>query len=420
MRSPGPGRRRLTAAALALACGCAVSVGAPVPSAVAAPEQFQPGRCLDGTAGSMADPWQARRLGLTEAHTLATGEGVRVAILDTGVDTVDNPVLSQRNVTDYNVTGYDKATKDEDVPGPSRVDCGQGSALATLIGGQSSGFTGVAPNARILGIRTNQLTTDNPDDPEPVDSLVDGVQAARDLDADVLLVPRPARASDAYRSAIRAALADGMVVVAAAGDRQQTQPSATPAPPPGYPATEEGVISVGGSGADDLPAPETGLRPDNQPVTIGAPGAGVVTAYAGSADGRASWVKATGSALAAAQVAGVAALLRQREPSLTSAQVAARLRATADVPGVTTPDLRIGAGVVNPTRALAERPGAATSGRTPVAPPPADPRDRPDPHRLSRLAAVLIGAGAVVVVGVLVAVAAAVPGGRRRRWRGGE
>jgi subtilisin family serine protease len=171
------------------------------------------------------------------------------------------------------------------------------------------------------------------------------------------------------------------------------------------------VIGVAAIGADGLREARSQV---GAYVRIAAPG-GLVTAAA-LPSGLATF---TGTSFAAPFVSGAAALVLQRYPEYTPAQVAARLYATADPVPDTVPSTSYGYGVVNPYRAVTGapyQPGPAS----PAAVPPAHPADASAPPALSyRSALIAAGAGGGFAV-LLILVAVVLPRGLRRRWRPGS
>jgi subtilisin family serine protease len=129
----------------------------------------------------------------------------------------------------------------------------------------------------------------------------------------------------------------GMVLIAAAGN-------AGPSSPPLYPAADPNVIAVTATNADD--ALFTGANRGNY-IAVAAPG---VDIFAPAPDR--AYQFTTGTSVAAAEVSGVAALLIERNPSLTPAEVGKILMDTAKDLGPKGRDRDFGAGLVNALKAL--------------------------------------------------------------------
>jgi subtilisin family serine protease len=151
---------------------------------------------------------------------------------------------------------------------------------------------------------------------------------------------------------IRRALAQGIVVVAAAGN---DGPDASPL----YPAAYDGVIAVAATDHRDRPYVH-GAR--GRHISVAAPGVDVVTTQPGE-----TIAYVSGTSMAAAQISGVVALMRERWPELAPPQVKAILETTARrIDGA---ESGLGSGVVDAEAALAHRTrfagqgGASNSGR---------------------------------------------------------
>ncbi len=349
-------------------------------------------------------PWPQQRFDLPRLHRLTDGSGVTVAVVDSGVD------ARARQLAGAVVPGADTL----DPAGDGRQDCvGHGTAVASIIAGSEeagAGLQGLAPGVRILPVRVSERIDNG--------AGIAGAGTVADLAAGIRMAiaahPRPAVVNlsisttvddPALRSAVAAALAADIVVVAAVGNNHD---GGDPIP---YPAAYDGVVGVGAIGRDGLRAPSSQV---GRYVDLTAPGSAAVGASSGH---RQQIVE--GTSFAAAFVAAAAALVRARFPTLPRADVVARLLATADPAPGAVPSPQYGYGIVNPVRALTEVVTRlrATAGPlpNPALGPGPSPRPSPGPDGVVIGAAVTLIAGAVL----LGAVAAAMPAGRRRRWRPG-
>ncbi len=250
--------------------------------------------------------WPLEVMGVPAAWELSRGEGVTVAVLDTGVDT-HHPDLAGAVVEGPDLTGA----------GTTRVGR-HGTSMASLIAGRGHGeggelgVVGVAPRARVLSIRVT-LEADDPARTDPhVAVLVRGAVArgirwAVDHGAEVISMSLGGgdgsyRGSPDEDAAVRYALSKGVVLVASSGNDGEG------ANRPTFPAAYPGVIAVGAVDERLGPAPFSN-RQDY--VSVTAPGTGIV-----SADGHASYVVGDGTSSAAAFVAGIAALIKARHPGI--------------------------------------------------------------------------------------------------------
>jgi membrane-anchored mycosin MYCP len=351
-----------------------------------------PGRSVPGTS------WALGMLAPAQVWPLTSGGNQTVAVLDSGVDATQ-PLLRRRVER-----GYDAVTGG----GRANDDClGTGTHVAGAVAGARSGSSGMAPAARIVPVRVIGEPGPNMSAIPTATALARGITwAANDhvsiIDVSVWLT----RDDPAVRDAVNLALADGIIVVAAAGDLGSDDGGN----PVTYPAAYPGVIGVG---AVDESGQAWEAGEHGSYVDLVAPGVGVPALQRGH-----GLVSVDGStALAAGFVSGAAALVRARWPHEHRTQVTARLLGTASP---TAGGTAYGRGIVNAYLAVTSTPGDGAPS-----PVPGLRRTRIDTaqaalaaeRRHSRALATewtMIALGALLVV-VLLAVG--VPRARRRAWR---
>jgi len=388
---------RLTAGVAAAACaGALAGGGTGAYAATTAPDlpTWQPGGACIGASSSVVDrpSWALRRMDPYPAWPLTRGAGVVVAVIDTGVSPRAT-ALGGGAV----LPGVDVVTG-----GPADTDCmGRGTALAGLVAARpqsGSGLAGIAPAATVLPVKV----TDETGRIKP-GALANGIRAATAAGADVILVGFGSTTQDADLSAaVQAALAQDIVVVAAVADRSVT--GAGGAPTVWYPAADEQVLAVGG--VDMAGAPVTSTPPAAG-LDLYAP---VAEAYSVAPTGTGHY-RVGGTAVAAAEVAGVVALLRAYRPDLHQDEIRRRLLQTTEP----APPGRNGAGVVDAYAALTELrtdPGTASERPEPEL---VLPRRAPAP--LAPLIAAAFVAALAAVAALAFTVAAVLRRGRRRNWR---
>lgn len=361
---------------------------------------------------SEATPYETSLFAPERLAPFATGAGVRVAVIDSGVD-ASHPQLRGKVAG-----GRDFLHGNPD----GRQDCvGHGTAVSSIIAArhvEGAGLQGIAPDATIVPVRVSEQTdTDGrgggPEtSPATFAQAIDWASSPSGGNADVINMSLVMTDdSDRVRNAVARALDRGVVVIAAVGnaggpDDRNSDP---------YPADYPGVIGVG---AIDVNGVRGDFSQHGTYVDVMAPGVDVTFAAR-----RSGHTSGSGTSYATPFVSATAALLKQRFPSLTPAQVTRRILATTDPApgGARSPEY--GYGIINPYRALTETLGPETA----AAPPPMvmyseDPAAvalaarRAEAREMSLLVAA-VGAGVVVLVVLL---AAAVRHGRRRGWRPGS
>ncbi|WP_431964153.1 type VII secretion-associated serine protease mycosin [Nocardia sp. bgisy134] len=362
-------------------------------------------------------PLPQRSLDLPRAWEFSRGSGQVVAVIDTGV--ARHPRLPGLEPGgDYVAEGGD-GTSDCDAHGTAVA----GIIAAEQIDGQ--GFSGVAPDARILSIRqTSKLfqvagrsQEQRPEDPPEgygrIEALASAVRRAADMGATVInisLVACVAGSTSPNDGPLGAALQYAaierdVVVVVAAGNKedkcQAGNPDVNPLDPGGdlwqklstnvTPARfDDYVLAVGSIDQNGQPSQFTVPGPW---VDIAAPGENIVsldTNSNGTANGTIGKQNQPspmqGTSFAAPYVSGVAALVRARFPELSALEVIKRLQATAHAPAEGWNPF-LGYGAVDPIAALTnavpnqlppKRPSPAQNQQlaVPAPPPPPDNRAR--------------------------------------------
>ncbi|MFE5891708.1 S8 family serine peptidase [Streptomyces sp. NPDC056462] len=256
--------------------------------------------------------WEGDALGLSAAQQLSQGEGVTVAVLDSGV-VADHPAVKGRVTTgpDYR----------EDGLGPESPNWGKhGTAMA-------SDVLKVAPKAKVLSVRVI-ADQDEADDgkaerqrgPSPI---VEGIYYAVDHGADVISMSLGSGevgnyADSADVAAIGYALSHGVPVLAAAGNSGDELNET--AFPPGY----AGAIAVAATNQGGARATFSTVHTYNE---VAAPGTGIT-----SAKNTGGYEAVDGTSPATALASGVVALMLSRNPKLTPAQTRAILTSTARHP----------------------------------------------------------------------------------------
>ena len=261
------------------------------------------------------------KLNVPQAHRLATGERVLIAVSDSGVD------ASHPEIEGFVAGSYDVLNSKE--PPHSH-----GTAMAGTIVAHAR-LTGIAASARILAIRA--FGEKNTGAEGTTLTLLRAIDWAVTNGARVINMSFAGPSDPELALALAAARKKGIVLIAAAGNAGVKSP-------PLFPASDPGVIAVTAIDADDKLFK---LANRGKHISVAAPG---VEVLAPSPNG--NYQVSTGTSIAAAQVSGVAALLLERRPDLTPDAVRKILVTTATDLGPKGRDEQFGAGLADAFRAV--------------------------------------------------------------------
>lgn len=232
-----------------------------------------------------------------------TGAGVTAYVVDSGLN------LSHTDFTGRVIQG-----PNYEEPGTPPTDCaGHGTHVAGTLAGTRFG---VAKKATVVPIKVLDCTgggfTSN-----MIAALDWAVGHHRAGTPAVLNMSVGGASNSEMTTAVRAAVADGITVVAAAGNAEEGQ-----APVDACtisPASTPEAITVANASVDNRQAPDSN---HGKCVDLYAPGTGIRSAWVGSST---ATMVDSGTSMAAPHVAGAAALLLQARPSWTPAQVGTQL-----------------------------------------------------------------------------------------------
>ncbi len=319
--------------------GVALPVLTPGSQAVEAP------KCEVGRTQYVDDSSYAiAGLGVPQSWSLATGKGVTVAVVDSGVDP-GNAHLRGALVPG---TSF--------VPGPPTEDIlGHGTGVAGIIASryvQGSALIGAAPSAKIMPVRVFQdedvTGTQAVAYPPDTGRMAQGIAWAVRHGADVINVSMSTRPSDdavpELRAALELARRRDVVVVASGGNQTEDAPFTQVR----YPAGGPGVIGVAATGLSGV-VDDWSIHGSQNDVS--APGANVLIAYHANGDCLAGQDHAYTS-WSTGFVSGLAAQLRERFPKESAEQIAYRITASADRPRMSERDDVQGWGEIRPYAAL--------------------------------------------------------------------
>ncbi|WP_372409995.1 type VII secretion-associated serine protease mycosin [Streptomyces luteireticuli] len=302
-------------------------------------------------------PWALQRVVFDRLWQDTKGKGVRVAVIDTGVD-IDNPQLTR--AVDRSA-GLDLLPRDKNAPEEkgARTDgttdpVGHGTKVAGIIAArprQGTGFVGLAPEATIIPIRQNDEKGSG-----KTKTLAAAIRHAVKQHAQVINISQDTTrallpGADLELAVEEALRADVVVVASAGNDGLDGKVKKT------YPAAYPGVLAVA---ASDRNNERASFSQAGDFVGVAAPGVEMVSTVP-----KGGQCVDSGTSFSAPYVAGIAALLRAKHPDWKQNQVVAQIEQTAER-AIKGRDDFVGWGVADPVRALTEDDG---------------PIDRPTPDR---------------------------------------
>ena len=299
-----------------------------------------------GQAESSAN-YGIARIGADAAYTAgATGRGVRVAVIDSGIS-LDHPEFAgriDRSASIDIVTGRRSTLEDQS---------GHGSHVAGIIAANvdGAGMRGVAPDATLVAVRADLRDASICSSPGCgyFDSdVAAALDHARRNGVDIvnLSIGKDSAISGAYRKALERIVDSGALVVVAAGNDDLNQPLA-----PGRLANSSGIrggmLVAGAVDRNNAIFRQTNKAGDVAPYFLVAPGVNVYSTFRDE-----GYQRLTGTSMAAPHIAGAAAVVKSAFPSLSMKDVGEILVRTADDLGASGTDQTFGRGLINLERAL--------------------------------------------------------------------
>jgi hypothetical protein len=279
---------------------------------------------------SDGDPTQYARtkLRLPEAHTIAEGANVTVAVIDSGVD-LRHPEFAGVTITPFDVL--------DSKEGPHSHGTGVTGAIVSHVR-----LMGSAPAAHILSIRAFATAGNGEESTSYV--ILRGLDIAASHGAQIVNMSFAGPKDAIIARGLAALAARNIIAVAAVGN-------AGPKSPPLYPAAEASVIAVSATDAQDklFAASNRGSY-----IAVSAPG---VDLFLPAPDDK--YQITSGTSFSSAYVSGLAALVLGRNPSLKPDEVRAILMNTARDLGPLGPDDQFGAGEADAFAAVSAVPAAS-------------------------------------------------------------
>jgi hypothetical protein len=272
---------------------------------------------------SEGDPaqYELAKLQLPQAHAIAKGDNVLVAVIDSAVDVAHSELAGS-------------IAESFDVLSSTVQPHQHGTAIAGLIVAHGR-LMGSAPGAKILAIRAFDPKDSGAE--STTFNILKGIDWASAHAARVINMSFAGPADPAIHRALEAAHKKGIVLVAAAGNAGAKSA-------PLYPAADPNVIAVSATDADDRLFEQSNR---GRHIALAAPGSQILVAIPDN-----EYEMSSGTSYSAAEVSGIVALMLQRNPDLTPDKIRTILRASAKDLGPKGPDIMFGAGLANAYGAL--------------------------------------------------------------------
>ena len=253
------------------------------------------------------------KLRLPEAQALSTGEQVRVAVIDSGID-ADHPELAGSIAATFDALDSKEAAH------------AHGTGIAGIIAAHAT-LKGAAPGAKLLAIRAFGEAKSGAESTTFI--VLKGLDYAASNGARIVNMSFAGPRDRLIERGLAAVAAKNIVLVAAVGN-------AGPKSAPLFPGADSHVIGVTATDAADQIFAKAN---QGAYVAVAAPGVDILAPLPGGKYGVSS-----GTSLSAAYVSGLAALMLARNPSLTAEEVRQALVQSARDLGPAGRDDRFGAG----------------------------------------------------------------------------
>lgn len=233
---------------------------------------------------------------------ISQGETVKVAVIDTGI-AYDHPDLKENVAGGVNILEKQK---------PPYDDNGHGTHVAGIIGAvnNQSGIVGIAPRTNLYSVKTF-----NKDGTAKLSNIIKAIDWSIENEMDILNMsfgfnePSPT-----FKEAIKRAYEAGVLMVAASGNRGTRGLIE-------YPAQFDETIGISSINENDKISDFSAIGPQ---VTLTAPGENIISTWLNK-----SFRELSGTSMAVAHVSGVAALIINKSPLISSTELAYILKQSA-------------------------------------------------------------------------------------------
>lgn len=265
------------------------------------------GTCQEIKTLKQMTPWGINRIGSRLVNAIGdTGKGIRISILDTGIDK-DHEDLSKNFKGGYNFIDNNTDLKDLN---------GHGTHVAGIIAAEDNdiGVIGVAPDAHIYSVKVLDYAATG-----TASDMVAGIEWSLENNMQIVNMSLGAdKDSISFGRAVENAYNSGVLLVAAAGNNGNIIGKGDNID---YPSKYDSVISVGAIDINDKRATFSSTGPS---LEVSAPGVDILSTLPGNKYGILE-----GTSMASPHVSGVAALVMSNNPDMINTEIRIKLQITA-------------------------------------------------------------------------------------------
>lgn len=274
-------------------------------------------------------PWGISKINADDVWTTNRGQGIDVAVLDTGIDGSHSDLKA--NVKGgINFVSLRKQTNWAD-------DNGHGTHVSGTIAAANNtvGVVGVAPEANLYAVKVLDRSGSG-----SISSIISGIDWAVANGMEVINMSLGTSSDiQAFHDAVDRAAAAGVVIVAAAGNSGDASSATNNVE---YPARYSSVIAVAATDSSNV---RSYFSSDGPEVAVSAPGVSITSTTKGGGYGVMS-----GTSMASPHVAGLVSVMLSA--NIPASQIRAQLIATADDLGAVGFDTFYGNGLVDAPEAV--------------------------------------------------------------------
>ena len=283
-----------------------------------------PAPAAQGEAGPQGDAAQyiLEKLKMLDVHRMVRGANIPIAVIDSEID-----------FTHPDLVGV-VAQRFSAVGGAPEKPHPHGTGMAGAMAARHR-ILGTAPAARLLAVHAFSSNAAKAE--STTFNILKGIDWAVGQGARVINMSFAGPADPSLQRSLKLAYDKGIVLVAAAGNAGAKSP-------PLFPGADPLVIAVTATDVDDKLF--TGANRGKY-ISVAAPGVDILVPAPENA-----YQLTTGTSVAAAEVSGIVALLLERNPKLTPADIRRILTASARRLGPGERDDNFGAGLIDPLKAL--------------------------------------------------------------------